>query len=574
MLPNLYALKQYFSPFSLLQINTGKAVERKDLVLAKRKILAEFELQNASSILLNEKEVSKNDVLNIFEELEASDDLAYHAIVHADADLLYFLEHNELLDKTVSDTQLLNTVSNNPIITEPFKITTQPMPSRFGLTQELLTEEFINWMSPYFAHSFKNAIFNYYRKKDASAFMALMDNNRYMNSDDEFEAWEPLVNLIELQIQKLDEIADNEYDKNNDTVVGELSSNQQTLLLRAIPTNYFEHQLDNYAVNMMRCSVDIFNKVDRPWAIRILANAKKIAVGDEAMQRVVEKENEMLGIMRGTTTGKQSKDHSSWVMRIGFFVLFFIVKAALFNSNHDDKVFTNLTYNGKSFSSSGELQKAIEAGNYNTEQEKFLGNFITGLIADSIHKTANKAVYKIKPNEDVFNSIWLAQKIKKDAKATDTTSSLKEAPVIVKATDEETALKQEYVAVNNVSELDIIVIVSRRDSVVSSFAKAKSIIKVPLANGTNNVYLYAGKQFSLKDSLQINTTDGETFNIGGLFKQTYPANNKYLKAAITFMISESTSATKITDADITINSNKTFELSLNIKNGTNAKQLQ
>ena len=574
MLPNLYALKQYFSPFSLLQINTGKAVERKDLVLAKRKILAEFELQNASSILLNEKEVSKNDVLKIFEELEVSDDLAYHAIVHADADLLYFLEHNELLDKTVSDTQLLNTVSNNPIITEPFKITTQPMPSRFGLTQEVLTEEFINWISPYFAHSFKNASFNYYRKKDAAAFLALMDNNRYMNSDDEFEAWEPLVNLIELQIQKLDEIADNEYDKNNDTVVGELSSDQQTLLLLAIPSHYFEHQLDNYAVNMMRCSVDIFNKVDRPWAIRILANAKKIAVGDEAMQRVVEKENEMLGIMRGTTTGKQSKDHSSWVIRIGFFVLFFIVKAALFNSNHDDKKFTNFTYDGKSYNSSGELQKAIEAGNLATQQEKFLGNFITALIADSIHKTANKAVYKIKPNEDVFNSIWLAQKIKKDIKVTDSTHSLEVPPEIVMQKDEEAALKQEYIAVNNVSELDIIVIVSRRDSVVSSFAKAKSSIKVPLANGANNVYFYAGKQFSLKDSLQVNTTDGDTFNIGGLFKQTYPVNNKYLKAATTFMISESTSATKITDADITINSNKTFELSLNIKNGTNAKQLQ
>ncbi len=59
-------------------------------------MLAELELNDGNSILVNGKEVSKNDIIRFFDDLQQSTDLSYHVAVYRDKVLLKFLEYSIL----------------------------------------------------------------------------------------------------------------------------------------------------------------------------------------------------------------------------------------------------------------------------------------------------------------------------------------------------------------------------------------------------------------------------------------------------------------------------------------------
>ncbi len=515
-----------------MQLNVGQTLERKDLLLAKRRMLAEFELNNSSTIIVNKKEVSKNDVLLMFETLEDTEDLHFHSIVFKDEHLLFFLEHNDLLDKKPNLSQLLPSHSFNPILTNSIQPKFTPVESKFSISNDDLTEDFLYWISPYFAYSFKVASFNFFRKKDVPAFIALMQNNWYMSEDDKYDAFEPIMGLIESQDKRLDQIADN-FSIEDKTILEELASKQQIILLQNLPVKLFQHQINSYADNLMRCSVPIFNKVNWTQALDMLDNAKSLPIEKETMDRVVDKENEMRGIMANAGKKSNSKDHSNIIFRIGFFLLFIVAKVICNNNSHSytPTNFSDFTYNGQSINSKQQLEDLIEEQKNVREQSEFLDKITKSIVANSFLSGKNNIPYNLKKEEDVFNKYWF-KKPSKILLEKDDSLNIKD--------DTGSFSGFEKLIINNRSTLDAIVIIVKKDAVMSSVVKPASSTEMSMNNGTNKIYIYAGKIFSLSDSIVVKKDAFDSTLVSGWFKKYNTENNKYLIKPIVFNVDAAT----------------------------------
>ncbi len=90
----------YYSPLHIIGINaswnTARLPERKDVLMARKKCLAELELSEDQTITINGKTLEKQDIIAVFDELNNEIVFAYHLAIFKDETLLAFLEEGEL----------------------------------------------------------------------------------------------------------------------------------------------------------------------------------------------------------------------------------------------------------------------------------------------------------------------------------------------------------------------------------------------------------------------------------------------------------------------------------------------
>lgn len=88
---------KYISPFSTLGLEAQQEnLELKDLRKAKKRLLAEFELHNSTTIELNGRHMDKTAILKIFDQLENEDIARHHLKIYNHPHLLSFLEYSDL----------------------------------------------------------------------------------------------------------------------------------------------------------------------------------------------------------------------------------------------------------------------------------------------------------------------------------------------------------------------------------------------------------------------------------------------------------------------------------------------
>ena len=95
MLLLLLSMKQYVSPFTTLGIDGSQSVDKQSVTLTKKKFLAEAELSSSQTVFINGKEMTKNDILNLFDGLEKSEDAKFHKMIADVPELLAFLEQKK-----------------------------------------------------------------------------------------------------------------------------------------------------------------------------------------------------------------------------------------------------------------------------------------------------------------------------------------------------------------------------------------------------------------------------------------------------------------------------------------------
>ena len=95
MLLLLLYMKQYVSPFSILGIDASQSADKQSVTLAKKKLLAEIELSSSQTIFISGKEMTKNDLLNLFDGLEKSEEAKFHKMIADVPELLAFLEQKQ-----------------------------------------------------------------------------------------------------------------------------------------------------------------------------------------------------------------------------------------------------------------------------------------------------------------------------------------------------------------------------------------------------------------------------------------------------------------------------------------------
>ena len=288
---------QYISPLSFLPAGTGTALTAPELKLAKHKLLAEFELTGATTIPIGGKELSRNDVLQLFDQLARANDLAYHALVATDPVLLTFLEKQEL---------------------EPDQ--------KFSLPEEQVTPEFIEWISPYFSWSFRKATMRMFRDVQPKAFESLVVNPYYMTDQDEWEAWNGVDNFMQLTIRDFVTMNGSKFPSQ----AAKYTNYDFIWLLCNLPEARFSHVIDKYAFEMMQLSVTVFNKKQRDYAFEILNYARSMRVSDLMRQHLDDKETEMRNILKRNKQAANKKQTWTYI-RIAFFVIYVLSRLATCN---------------------------------------------------------------------------------------------------------------------------------------------------------------------------------------------------------------------------------------------------
>jgi hypothetical protein len=89
----------YRSPFRLIpgiHLPADPGAARRILLLEKKKLMAEFELSGAATIPLNGREVHRQDIISLFDELSNPANLSYHLAIWQDPALLKFLEEADI----------------------------------------------------------------------------------------------------------------------------------------------------------------------------------------------------------------------------------------------------------------------------------------------------------------------------------------------------------------------------------------------------------------------------------------------------------------------------------------------
>ncbi|MEZ4776680.1 MAG: hypothetical protein R3D00_26125 [Bacteroidia bacterium] len=132
---------QYINPLSILNLEPAALSNGLDQTMLKRekkRLLAEFELHNTPTIVLRGKEISKSDVLRVFDMLSTDTERSHHLRIFQNPKLLTFLEEASLEYFYSGDIVLLAS-----------------FPS-----------DFLAFIAPYFAEQYNRRLFHAFRQRD------------------------------------------------------------------------------------------------------------------------------------------------------------------------------------------------------------------------------------------------------------------------------------------------------------------------------------------------------------------------------------------------------------------------
>jgi len=258
--------------------------------------MAEFELAGTTTIPVGGKQLTRNDVLRLFDLLDGEQNLGYHLIVASDPVLLHFLEHGELAAG-----------------------------QKIALPAGDVTNEFIEWLSPYFAWAFRRATTNMFRNVTPHEFEALVTSEWYMTPNDEWEAWSGVDSYVNMMGAELHELNKAKYV--SDTQAAKYASYNRIWMLCNLKRERFALLLDKYAFELMQLAIKQFNNRKKDAAYELMGYAKSLRVSDDMMKALQDKEQEMLRIEKKNTTDKRKRE--TWMyVRIGLFAIYVLMRVA------------------------------------------------------------------------------------------------------------------------------------------------------------------------------------------------------------------------------------------------------
>jgi hypothetical protein len=300
---------QYISPFSIISIDkTEDLSDRRQLQLAKKKLLAELDLAGGQSIIWNGKELTKNAIVNFFENLSQTNDFEYHFAIKNDPVLCRFLEHNEIEGGTwMKDAAIYKDAT------------------------------FISWVSAYYLNAFRDfAPACFLHLKDIE-WSTLLNNPVLMTSFHKEEAWNKVEKLIEKDKFQLEFYLENKTAQHNLDQLETLTSENYVNILMSLDKQRFALIRDEYAFTVMQVCIDVFNNKNRGWASKKLEIQRGVAVSENMVNQVDEKIAEMYKVADGDPNG-QSSDSSpgiGTIIRVILFIMFVIYRINACNNNND-----------------------------------------------------------------------------------------------------------------------------------------------------------------------------------------------------------------------------------------------
>lgn len=296
---------QYLSPLALLDAGDKQIPDKKAITLAKKKMLAELELNGGETVVVNGRTLTKNDIIVFFETLQKDDNLHCHITIAADAALLNFLENNTVKNKAK--------LANNPLYHD---------------------SAFIEWLSPYFFTSFTSIAKECLTQIKDEKWALLMAYPLLMNAYYTAEAWNFVEEILHKKLQDL-YIFRQKKGANGWQYVEPLVGFRYISMLKRLPEERFYPFMDEYARVTMHCAVYVYNKISRSRGTTMVENALLLVVSDEARQDIVAKHVEMEGLNR--KADKKSRFPYN-IRRRPLSIIYVLIVAvvAIYNAVNDD----------------------------------------------------------------------------------------------------------------------------------------------------------------------------------------------------------------------------------------------
>ena len=492
---------RYVSPILLMDLPTSSSFDKKDLLLSKKKMLAELELAGTTTVAIKGKELSKNDILQLFDQMGDHAELPYHAAIASDKALLGFLEGGNLA-------RPLGDFSNNPLYDDP---------------------QFINWISPYFYQVFTVFVIKYINEKDIDAVADLMQVRMLMNHKYEEMAWVRIEGAIEKHIAEMkalhgDAQARNGYDFVEKVEI--LCDHHMVNIVLALPEERFATLRDDYAFTMMQLLILAFNTrnlENQRYAKETLLNAKLMASTIYLKEQIQNKYNEMDGLLREAGhTNSDSGGSFPWKTVLAI-VIFVIRMATTCNrsdhsiSNDYPKTYTPSYYEQPPIVDVDTLFKIPDTfDELASPRLKALAQFVRSVKNGSQTDLSYNQTNSISSGADPYKSIW------KNKLFARTGTSLPEHPF----------------QIQNRSDQDGIFFVCNQNKVFSVYVKSQDTVTVQLAENENKIYLYMGNTFKADLKFDLSVDDYKAKEGKGLFTENTHVNNQFLAHPITQIIAK------------------------------------
>ena len=286
----------YKSPISLISTFLQQSDDLKKLNLTeiKKRILAEFELYDKSTIQTKSGEYSKNEILAIFENLRLTEDIEYHLIISKFPALLSFLENSMPSDKlSFSD----------PCFKD---------------------ENFIRFLSPYLAESLGNFYASCIRNPQYPIGFAVRVNFPVL-PEHEHRIVQPVYHLIDGMISEIEAISSIFSTTGKYQDASKYFKSDLIRIFNLLPRQYFANAIDMYAQCGINLIITFLRKKDISWPYSdnislIYKQLDRLLVSNNIKSKL----SSMKGAFAGTetVTTSTSSDGSG---RAIFFVLFIVI---------------------------------------------------------------------------------------------------------------------------------------------------------------------------------------------------------------------------------------------------------
>lgn len=228
---------QYISPFHHLPEDIVNTIlsSPNQIKLIRKRLLAEIELSTTQTIEINGKELTKFDVISLFDNLNDSELLAIHLAIFQDKRLLHLLENGEL-----------------------------PKPFDFTFAESLNEEKAIALISPYYKEIVANLLVKGFVQKDLPMFKAFFRGQNLLTDEDRFSLYELLsrkIKSFEVQLENLK----TQINKPNFTLrksdMNALHLKANVLILNELPDEFSQLREEiAYTMNNFGCALINHNK--------------------------------------------------------------------------------------------------------------------------------------------------------------------------------------------------------------------------------------------------------------------------------------------------------------------------
>jgi len=508
---------KYVNPLSFLTDRSYSANEppdKKDLLLQKKKLLAEIELSERQTVLVKEAELNKDDILKLFEGLQNGDDVFYHAAIAADAVLYDFLTTGNLTGN--------GRFANNLLYSET---------------------GFLRFIAPYYKDVFTTAVLKALRNDEIEMLTKLWHNPVLLDGNYREQSFSQIRRHLLEQKNQLLLAKDKAVEKGKARLDEFLLFFDVNLLaaLNILPEEFRQFK-DDYGLELINTGIAI-QHINLKLAVSILENVRLLNCSDYIQE---QNEDRYEILYNNLHPQKSPFKFGSWQL---FAIIILFIRITVAFSHCDTQQDYNATiYN--EFNEKSNIYATINEQHFSlTKRYKATNSFINQIAAycsDTTHNTPVQIKTGVvlqsgsNPYKQIFGEAGINgpeyDSLLGDDEENMTGSSLTTTSAnsdISNKVSTKSDYYKEQVQFENTTEQDVIAIVETEDSTFSCFINKKDTASINIRHGLNLVYFFIGNNWDPSKQLKALNSYREgnkkRMNVTGAFRVVSTASLEYLE---------------------------------------------